>query len=338
MTAALPATPNVNHFKWLAFTAALMTYLLGVSGGIVRVGGAGAACGDEWPLCAGQLLAWLDGPLLLNSLHRVATMLATLLILGTAFEAWRGYRRVRWIVWPALGALAALVVALLLGAAMAPGRSPALGVVHLANALILLALLLVVTVVAFQLKRNPHIGGALLHFDALSRLTGAAALGVFAVIIAGAVVNVYRAQLACADWPLCGGDVAPATVLGLIHMGHRYAAGAAGLLVGAAVGQAWRLRRESLPVVASAAGAGLLFGAQVLVGAAGVRRGLPPSLVHLHFALALAAWAGMVVFAVLSLHYVRLAPLKFAVPAPARLKPQMAAAFWDIICPPHPIL
>ncbi len=336
MTTALPATPNVKRFKWLAFMAALLTYGLSVSGGGVRAGGAGQACGPGWPLCEGQAVVWLTWPLALNSLHRVVTALTAALILGTAFEAWRGYRRVRWIVWPALGALAALVVAVLLGGVMVRGGQPALGVVHLAVALILLALLIVVTVVAFRLQRNPHSGDALLHFDALSRLLGAALLSVFAAMLAGAVMNVFQAQLACPDWPLCDGNLSPATVLGLIHMGHRYATGIAGVFVGLAVVRVWQWRRAAGALVGAATLTGAGLGAQVLVGAAQVLQGPSLVLVNLHFALAVAVWAGLVVCAVLAFQYVHLAPLKFPVRAvQSELKPQMVAAFWDIICPPH---
>jgi len=335
MTAALPSTPNVNRFKWLACVAALMTYLLIVGGGMVRVTGAGLACGSDWPLCQGRVFLARDWPTFINSLHRLTTLLAALLILGLAFEAGRGYRRVRWVVWPALGALAALVAEIFLGAAtVRAALNPALTVLHLATALILLALLLIVTVVAFQLNSNPHLGEALLHFDAVSRLAGAATLGVFGVIVAGALVTATRAASACPDWPLCAGAMTPSSVAGLIHMGHRYLVGAVGLLVVAAVMRAWQLRRAATPVIGAATLAGAGFVAQVLGGAEQVQRGNPAFLAGAHLALAAAVWAGMVVFAVLAMQYVQLSPLKFAVPAPAR-RARMVTAFWDIIRAPQ---
>ena len=114
---ALPHTPDVRRFKWLAFTATLFTYLLIVVGGVVRVTGSGMGCGDDWSLCNGALFPPLAPPIFIPLLHRFATVLVTLLIIGAAFVAWRDYRRVRWIVWPALWAMALLVVQILLGAA-----------------------------------------------------------------------------------------------------------------------------------------------------------------------------------------------------------------------------
>jgi len=59
-----------------------------------------------------------------------------------------------------------------------------------------------------------------------------------------------------------------------------------------------------------------------------VLRGLPALVNGLHSALAAAVWASVVVFAVLAMQYVRLSPLKFAVPA--RSKPRMATALTGV--------
>ena len=45
-----------RRFARLAAFSAVYTYLLIVFGGIVRITGSGLGCGDDWPLCNGQLL------------------------------------------------------------------------------------------------------------------------------------------------------------------------------------------------------------------------------------------------------------------------------------------
>ncbi|HLE30958.1 MAG TPA: COX15/CtaA family protein [Anaerolineales bacterium] len=327
--AARPAAPDVDRFRWLALTASLITYLLIVVGAIVRVTGSGPGCGGHWPLCNGQFFPPLTSwPVFIALSHRILVALAAPLIFGTAWAAWRSFRRVRWIVWPALLALAQFAIQVLLGAAtVATALSPAIVAIHLASALLALAFLLIVTVVAFQLKNDPRLGDSLLYFDAVSRQVGIAALGVYALIVTGALVTANRAGAACEGWPLCSGSLAPDTVSGLWHMGHRYASGVVGIMLAVSVAQAWRLRRENAPVVVAATVTGLSFGGQVVVGAQDVLHGLPAVLNGLHVALAAAVWAGMVVFAVLAMQYVRLSPLKFAVPASARAQPGWMAAF-----------
>jgi protoheme IX farnesyltransferase len=336
--ASLPPRPDARRFKWLALAASLCTFLLIVVGGIVRVTGSGMGCGEHWPLCNGELFPALDWPTAIELSHRLITALISPLILGTAFVAWRNYRRVRWIVWPALLAVALLVIQVLLGAVTVRlVLSPAVVALHLANALALLALLLTTTVVAFQYALDAHAGETLFHFDALSRLVGVTALGVFGLILTGSLVTATHAGAACVGWPLCNGALFPTTALAALHMGHRFIAGVVGLLIVACVIQAWRLRRKDTAVTTAAAVTGALFGGQILVGAENVWRGFPMFLNGLHLATAAAVWACMVVFAVLAMQHVRLSPLRFAVPQRAG-KVQLRAALADYFALTKPII
>ena len=335
---ALPHSPNAARFRWLAFTASLTTFLLIVVGGIVRVTGSGMGCGEHWPLCNGQWFPPLDLPTFIELSHRFITALVSPLIGAVAIVAWRNYRSVRWIVWPALTALALLVIQILLGAVTVKlTLPPAIVALHLANALALLATLLVITVVAFQLDQDPRIGDSLLHFDALSRLVGLTAVAVYGLLITGALVTAAGASGACSGWPLCDGAFLPASARGWLHMTHRYAAAGVGALIIASVIRAWQLRRKNtvIPVVAAVTGA--LFAGQVLVGAFNVLSGFPTFLNGLHLATAAAVWASMVVFAVLALQYVRLSPLKAALTMRAA-RPQLRAALADYITLTKPII
>jgi protoheme IX farnesyltransferase len=325
MTTALPAPQRASRFRWLALFTSVATFLLIVLGGIVRVTGSGMGCGEHWPLCNGVWFPPLDLATFIELSHRVVAATVSPLILATAIFAWRDHRRMRWVVWPALTAVALLVVQILLGAVTVRlALPPVVVALHLGNALALLALLLVTTVVAFQLERDPRMGQALFHFDALSSQAALAAAGVFALIITGTFVTAGRASAACIGWPLCNGALLPTTPAGWLHMGHRYVAGAVGLMVLASLLQAWRLRRTDAPVFVAAIVTGTLFLGQVAVGGLNVLRGFPVFLNGLHVATASAVWAGMVVFAVLAMQYVRLSPLAAKAPA-ARARPLRAA-------------
>lgn len=335
MTASLPSQPNASRFRWLALITTAVTFLLIVIGGIVRVSGSGLGCGDSWPLCNGQWFPPLDLPTFIELSHRLVTTLVTPLILATAYVAWRRYRAVRWIVAPSLLAVALLVIQILLGAVTVKFTLPP-GVValHLANAQALLALLLVTTVMAFQYGRDPRIAGALFTFDVLSQLVALTTLGVFVVLITGALVTANQAEFACAGWPLCNGAVAPVTAPGWLHMGHRLVAGLVGLMIIGSVVQAWRLRRQDEPVFVAAIVTGALFLAQVLVGGLNVLRGFPAFLNGLHIATASAVWAGSVVFTVLSLQYVRLEPLASRVRRPGVRELRAAVADYFALTKP----
>jgi heme o synthase len=340
MTTALPPqTPNASAFRWLALGTSIATFLLIVIGGIVRVTGSGMGCGEHWPLCNGVWFPPLDLDTFIELSHRLAAALVTPLVLLTAFVAWRRYRRVRWIAAPALWAVALLVVQVLLGAVTVRlSLPPAIVALHLANALALLALLLVVTVVAFQYKQDARVGDSLFHFDAVSRLAATTALGVYGLLITGALVTAARAGAACSGWPLCNGSLVPATPAGWLHMSHRYAAAVAGVMIITTVLQAWRLRRADTAVFVSAIVTGALFAGQVLVGAQNVLAAFPTFINGLHIATASAVWAGMVVLTVLAMQHVRLSPLQARAPERVRARPNLRAVTADYFALTKPII
>jgi protoheme IX farnesyltransferase len=296
-------------------------------------------CGEHWPLCNGVWFPPLDFNTVIELGHRLAAALVSPLVFLTAFVAWRRYRRVRWIVAPAVWAVALLIVQILLGAVTVRlSLPPGIVALHLANALALLALLLTVTVVAFMYHQDQRVGESLLHFDAVSRLAATTALGVYALLITGALVTASRAAAACTGWPLCNGSLLPTTPMGWLHMTHRYTAALVGVMIVTAVLQAWRLRRKDTPVFVTAIVTGTLFGGQVLVGAQNVLAAFPTFINGLHIATASAVWASMVVFAVLAMQHVRLSPLKARAPERARPRPSLRAVTADYFMLTKPII
>ncbi len=81
----------------LAYGSALSTYVLIVIGGYVVFSGSGLACGssgpDSWPLCNGQVIPTLSGPVLVEWTHRLFTLVVGLFVLGTTIIAWTQYKQ-----------------------------------------------------------------------------------------------------------------------------------------------------------------------------------------------------------------------------------------------------
>ncbi|MGQ0605207.1 MAG: heme o synthase [Anaerolineales bacterium] len=331
---ALPLTPTIAWFRWLALAAAGAVLAMVMLNSQLRIDGS-AACLGYWPLCNGQWLTPLARFNWIDIAFRAAAAIAVPLVVALAVAAWRAYRRVRWVLWPATLAFALLLIQFLLGS-LTP--QPALAVLHAALNLTLLALLTVVTVVAFQLWKNPHIGDSLIHFDAVSRTTGAALLATFGLTVLGAAVAAFGARTACPDWPLCNGADLPDSALGWLSMAHRFTALIAGVLLAGGVWRAWQLRREHTPVVVAGTLTGSFFFGQVLISAANVHYNFPLWLNGLHSATAMAVWVSVVVFAVLAFQYVRVLPLAARIPAWSFDPAQLRAAVADYIILTKPII
>ena len=122
------------------------------------------------------------------------------------------------------------------------------------------------------------------------RLAWTAAVLAFALIVLGGIVRITGSGMGCGDhWPKCNGEWFPPLDLPtLIEIGHRWSAALVSALVIALGAIGWlkhrrepRLRNPALLAV------GLLV-AQVLLGAVTVKLKLPPEIVIVHLANAMA--------------------------------------------------
>ena len=114
-------------------------------GGVVRITGSGLGCGDHWPRCNGQWFPPLDLPTMIEIGHRWAAALVSAVVLSLAVAAWTRHRREPALLRPATLALVLLVVQVLLGAVTVKlALPPWVIITHLANAMVLLAILLLV--------------------------------------------------------------------------------------------------------------------------------------------------------------------------------------------------
>jgi protoheme IX farnesyltransferase len=278
-------------YRRVAVAAVVLAISLITLGGVVRITGSGMGCGDHWPLCNGRILPNLSDPLeVIEWSHRWVASLLSATILVLALVAWRRHWSEPRLRNPALLAGAVLVLQVLLGAVTVKlGTAAPAVVIHLGNAMILLAVLVVA---ALRSGEGPTPVGA--HSSArLSAIT--LALG-FITILAGAFVANYDAGVYCLGFPLCAGELAPPpTVLGRIQWVHRVLA--FGFLGFALATFVWsqRLPREQSRPVRVAAWA--VLGSTVLqigVAAAMILNFLPTSLRALHLLVGSLVWASLV--------------------------------------------
>ncbi len=141
----------------LAYGSALSTYVLIVIGGYVVFSGSGIACGssgpDSWPLCNGQVIPTLSGPVLVEWTHRLFTLVVGLFVLGTTIIAWTRYRQEKRILQFSTISFLVLLGQILLGMmTVKTDLDPLVSTAHLAVASALLAVVMlnVITVRRFS--------------------------------------------------------------------------------------------------------------------------------------------------------------------------------------------
>src|SRR4051794_41352211 len=141
---------GLRRFRRLADLTALITFLLILVGGVVRVSESGLGCGPGgsgtkgWPLCGGSVIPLVgDENRLIEFSHR---LLASVVVILIALLCWRAYRDLRSRGWALRGSLIAgalvLVQAGLGGLTVEHSLAEELVAAHLGAAMLLLGLLL----------------------------------------------------------------------------------------------------------------------------------------------------------------------------------------------------
>jgi len=281
----------------LAWAGSGFAVALIVLGGIVRITGSGMGCGDHWPRCDGEWFPPLDVPTLIESSHRWAAALVSALVFAVAVVALRRHRSEPALRNPALLAGFLLVVQVLLGAVTVKLVLPPWVVItHFANAMVLLATLLVI-----GLRADPEVPAPVAreqrHGDH-GLVLGTAALG-FVVILFGAQVANFDAGLLCLGFPLCNGSALPPEGdLARLHWSHRALALGFLVVLGLLVS---RLRRSrAMETAAVRRWATIVLGAtlvQIAVAAAMILHLLPTGLRALHLLVGAVIWAALVALA-----------------------------------------
>ena len=287
-------TRLLRRLAWVGSGLALGLIVLG---GVVRITGSGMGCGDHWPRCDGAWFPPLDLPTLIEIGHRWAAALVSLFVFAVALVAWRRHRAEPALRGPATLAAVLLVIQVLLGAITVKlVLPPWIVIVHLANAMVLLATLLVVALRAGESagRERPLPPAERHRWHPLVLAT--AGLG-FGVILFGAQVANFHAGLLCLGFPLCNGRILPpAAPLAALHWTHRVFAFVFLVVSGFLVAQ---LTRRSDPAGrALGRWAAIVLAvtvAQIGIAAAMVLSLLPPGLRAAHLLMGSLVWATLVV-------------------------------------------
>jgi heme A synthase len=271
----------------------LATFSLVILGGVVRVTESGLGCPD-WPGCDGGIFPPLETKALIEYSHRItASFVVGPLILFLFIAAWMRYRQERWILVPASLAFVLVIAQAALGGATVLNELPGSTVMaHLAVGETLVAVLVLLAVVAYRGPlsiRIPDWGvGKTRRFPVLVVIAGVA---LFLLLLSGSYVTITGAFGACSEWPTCLTDNAfPGERLQVIHMFHRYVAGAVGLFVLYSLHLGFRGRTQPVEIRIFSMVAIALFVAQVLAGAGVIWGDLGEEVRALHLAIGTSVW------------------------------------------------
>ncbi len=290
-------TQPARLLRALLLTTSIVLFLLIVLGGIVRVTESGGACPD-WPTCFGHFTPPTGGSAMLDYLHRFTTVIAGFLLAASLVVAWRSDSKNLWMRRSLAAGLWMMGGQIFLGAALSlrlfPVGQGLNSGLHLALSLLILACVLVATVIAFYQDGTGDNSLSLQFSSSFSRWSLVTMGGMFLLLISGAIVANAQGITTCRGWPLCDTNLSALTPGGWLNLGHRIIVMGTGILVLILVYQAWRSQRTRTPILVSTTAMGVLFFSQALLGAK-MTGGLPPYLVVLHEATAVAAWAAITV-------------------------------------------
>jgi len=296
-------TGELARFRRLVTATIAATFVLILIGGIVRVSDSGLGCGPGgsgthgWPLCEGGVVPAASAESVIEYSHRIAAGIVSVLMLMTAWRAWRNLRDYRWIV---VGSAAAGVLVLaqagLGGLTVEGGLHEYLVAAHLGLAMLFLGSLFALRRLGSEPRAVPARGSRLLR--TLSVLAVTLILG---TIVAGGLVAgtegegtpnepIVGAHTACGEqFPACVDRFMPFGIDRLIdiQLTHRLFMYLAALAVLALVIVAIRQRAPSRAFVAL----GGLVAAQILLGAANVWLGKHAGLILAHLSLGTVVWA-----------------------------------------------
>jgi heme A synthase len=285
----------MKNAQRLAVATVLLTLVLIAIGAYVRATGSGLGCPD-WPTCHGGVVPPNSRHSLIEFSHRFTASLVGLLVIATAVLAWRYYRHVPLVVWAATAAVPMVGIQGLLGALTVKTElPPEVVATHLLFAMVVLSTEIAVALGMYRedpTRRDQALANPIASGRQVALVSLAAIAWLAAVLWIGGYMSESGASTACSGWPTCNGGILPANNhQEIVHMVHRYLAGAFLVLMAAVVVVAWR-RRSELPWAAPVAvTAAVLYVGQVTIGAFNVWYTFPDLLTVAHTAVAGCIWA-----------------------------------------------
>ena len=278
----------------LALATCILTIVLIGIGAYVRATGSGLGCPD-WPTCHGGAIPPNSRHSLIEFSHRFTASVVGVMVIAVALTAWKFYRHVPFAVWTATIVVPMVGVQAILGAITVKTELPPQVVAtHLVFAMVVLTAELAVFL-SMYLHDADNRGRLASITSAPSRLPGKVALAgivwLAGVMWVGAYMAESGASTACTGWPTCNGSVLPAdNNPEIIHMLHRYLAGLFIFFIAPLVWVAWKRRREIFWCGPVAIAVGVLYVAQVMVGAFNVWYTFPDWLSVTHTVIAACVW------------------------------------------------
>jgi len=314
----------LRRFRRLADLTALVTFLLILVGGVVRVSDSGLGCGpggsgtEGWPLCGGDVIPLVgDENTLIEFSHR---LLAAVVVIMIGLLCWQSYRLTRPGTaapgggtngWAFRGSIAAGLLVLaqagLGGLTVEHSLKEELVAAHLGTAMVLLALLLWLSFKARSAAAVDAEEPVRAPVHGLKPYAATAAVLLLCAIVAGGYMagteeegvnevgpNIAGAHLACGNqFPTCGdGRFLPFgnNRLTDIHLTHRVFVYAATIAIVVLLSLAFaRGSRDRLLVLAA-----LLLLGQLLLGGLNVWLGEHATLIVAHLVVATLLWASVI--------------------------------------------
>lgn len=261
---------DIEAPKWhrtLFVGAAVMVYLLVLSGGIVCITDSSHGCPD-WPTCHERWFPPNQANSIIEYSHRLMTPLTLPFLIAAAVVAWRRYRTERWIFLPTIGAIVCLGIVVFFGAmVILTGLPRGWAAVDLGTALAALALMVIAACGVSARFQSPDQVLRPSLTRGISRLAMTTAATVYAVLVSGVLISRPGALMRCLNWPGVVGLGWPHDLFGWLYL-IRFALGVlASGMIAVLVVQVWRTRRRQDLPVRDTTIAGILLVIATLVGA-----------------------------------------------------------------------
>ena len=300
-------TASNKSFRTTVVVTLVALFTLVTIGGLVRATESGHDC-PEWmglavetprvptgpvlgPLCGGDVSTGT----FIELTHRVVAGIAALMVAWVVLQAWRHYRRQKWVLYPAILSFVLILAQAGLGGAAVLTELPRWSVMsHLAMAQLVIAGVLVVYAASGlphqTLHDEPRVSS--ISLSTLGRWAMLSLLAAFVLLMAGSyVANTVGAGQGCGDsWPLCRAQfLPPLDHASIPHLVHRLLAILVVLPLAGLVVLAWRARSVHLHLWALALSGGIFFVAQIVAGASNIwfDFAVPAKVIHLSLATAL---------------------------------------------------
>jgi heme A synthase len=282
-------------FRTVVVAAVVAAFGQVTLGGVVRVTDSGLGCPD-WPLCYGQIIPPFSVPTLIEYSHRLSASVLSLFVAATAALSWLHFRDNPVVLRTSIAALALVIVAAVLGGVTVLTELAWWVVLfHLGIAELLLASLVIAAISGWNGNRAGDSRIATRPGPTTVKLSIAAVVGTFILILSGSYMVGYGAGTSCATWPLCRGSLWPDEAAAyMIHMGHRYVAALVGLVVLAAAWHVIRTLQANPPARLAAVGVIAAFTIQIVVGAAVIWTAFGADFKAVHLSVATLVWASLV--------------------------------------------